>query len=189
MKTIKLTKVFALFILMLMPSCCNPVRYDGPYRGRVIDAETGRPIEGVVVLGVWYKVSATPAGGVSSYYDARETVTDWNGEFEVQGLGLKIFSSVASMSVLIFKAGYEYVGPGPWDSLELDGGLMDKKAAWEGDKAIIPLRKLTMDVRRKRLFGKENIPDIKQEMLIKELNAERIEIGLTPYAKGKGEMK
>jgi hypothetical protein len=24
------------------------VRYDGPYKGRVLDAETGKPLEGVV---------------------------------------------------------------------------------------------------------------------------------------------
>ncbi|MEJ2697944.1 MAG: hypothetical protein P8013_15025 [Candidatus Sulfobium sp.] len=177
----------ALFtlIVLILASGCYPVHYDGPYKGKVVDAGTGAPIEGAVVLGVWYKEIPTAAGGVSSYYDAEETVTDRNGEFEIKGKGLRILTNITPMNVLIFKAGYEYIGPAMWESLKLDGGLMKKKVAWEGDRAIIPLKKLTMKERKRRLFGKENIPDDKQELLIKELNKERIEIGLRPYGKEK----
>jgi hypothetical protein len=178
--------------LFFFPACCYPVRYDGPYKGKIIDAETGTPIEGVVVLGEWSKVAATPAGGVSSYYDAQETVTDKNGEFEIPGLGLKILSNVAPMNVLIFKAGYEYIGIGPWESLKLDGGLLEKKIAFEGEKAIIPLKKSTLEERKTR-----RMPDIyleekteggvthfyipkKIKHLIEEINKELIEQGLKP---------
>ncbi len=52
-------------------------------------------LKGVVVLGVWYKELPSPGGTVGSYFDAQETVTNKNGDFEVQGLGLQIFSTVA----------------------------------------------------------------------------------------------
>lgn len=177
------TKILLLSILILLfnAGCIYAVRYDGTYKGKVIDADTGQSLEGVVVLGVWYTVLPTVAGGVSSYYDAKETLTDKNGEFEIPGMGLRVISNLAPMDVLIFKAGYEQIGMGPWESFKLNGGLLMEKIKWEGDKAIIPLRKLTMEERKTRLFGKENIPDEKQKLLIRELNKERVEIGLTPY--------
>jgi hypothetical protein len=177
----KAKSVVLIYFLFFLPACCYPVRYDGPYKGKIIDAETGTPIEGVVVLGEWSKIAVTPAGGVSSYYDAQETVTDKNGEFEIPGLGLKILSNVAPMNVLIFKAGYAYIGMGPWESFKLDGGLLEKKVAFEGEKAIIPLRKLTMEERKKILADKEPIPDTKQQLLIKELNKEYKELGIPLY--------
>jgi hypothetical protein len=52
---------------------------DGPYKGKVIDLETGKPIEGAVVAGVWVlEFNFTP------FCDAKETVTDKNGEFTLQ---------------------------------------------------------------------------------------------------------
>lgn len=158
------------------------IRYDGPYEGRIIDAETKQPIEGVVVLGVWYKEEPNVAGSSNTYYDAQETVTGKDGEFKIQGQGLKIFSFVGTMNVLIFKAGYEYIGSGPWESLKWDGGLMEKKAELEGDKAIIPLKKLTMEERKEDSTpSRPNIPDEKMRLLTEEINKERIARGWKPF--------
>lgn len=159
------------------------IRYDGAYRGKVIDAETGEPIEGVVVLGVWSKGYPTPGGTVHEFYDARETVTDANGEFSIPGMRLRIMSNLEPMDVLIFKAGYEYLGLMPWISLKEDI-LLNKKIKWEENKAIIPLRKLSME-ERKRLgtpsFSSEAYREKKIPLLIKEINKEEIEFGRQPY--------
>ena len=170
------SKLVALICLFLfLPACCYPVRYDGPYKGRVIDAETEHPIEGVVVLGVWSKVAVTPAGGVSSYYDAQETITDRNGEFEIPGLGLKILSNVAPMNVLIFKAGYGYI----------------EKAAWKGDKVIIPLKKLTMEEREKSATFPPLPPTEaaleKVKLMLQEVNKEATERAIKPIDIWRGE--
>jgi hypothetical protein len=169
--------IIILLFLLCFANSCYPIRYDGPYKGRVVDAETGKPIEGVVVLGVWYKEIATAAGGVGSYYDAEETVTDKNGEFEIKGMGLKVLTNIGPMNFFIFKAGHEYIGMYPWETLKTD----PRKIMWKGDQAIIPLRELTLEERKSRLFGKENVPEEKQRLLIRELNRERLSIGLTPY--------
>ena len=169
-----------LLFITITSISCKPDRYDGPYRGKVIDAETGKPIEGVVVLGVWYKEISTAGGGVSSYYDAKETVTDKDGEFEIEGVKRKIFTYIGQMNVLIFKAGYEYVGSYEWDTLKVD----PRKITWEGEKPIIPLRKLTMEERRARHVDKETVPDDKQRMLINELNKEYKVLGIPPYPEG-----
>jgi hypothetical protein len=181
MTDIRQLGVFAIMVLSIVSAACSPCGYDGPYKGRVIDAETGTPIEGVVALGVWYKELPSPGGTVGSYYDAQETVTDKNGDFEIKGQGLQILSTVSGMNILVFKAGYQYIGPGLWYSLKFDGGLLRNKAKWEKDRAIIPIKRLTTEERNKRHVDKEMLPDNKQHLLIKELNKEYKEIGISLY--------
>lgn len=181
-------KIFTLLLMLTLVSGCVP-RKDGAYRGRVIDAETGKPIEGVVVLGVWYKESMTVGGTVGTYYDAKETVTDAMGDFEIQGQGWIlaniIAGSLSEMHVMVFKAGYKHVGPGMWSSLKVDGGLMAKKVDWEGDRAIIPIKKLTMEERIKHgPPSRPTVPIEQMKILTKEINKERLEIGLSPFEFG-----
>jgi hypothetical protein len=54
---------------------------DGPWKGSVIDAETKQPIEGAVVVAIWRKVYGTPTGNDSYFLDAKEVLTDANGNF------------------------------------------------------------------------------------------------------------
>jgi hypothetical protein len=177
MKRVFIAVVVNILILLATLTCAYGIRYDGPYSGRVIDADTGVPVEGVVVLGVWNTEQITPGGAVHNFHDARETVTDKNGEFEIPGMGLKILSNVTPMDVLIFKAGYEHIGMGSWESLKVDL-ILRKKIKWEEKKAIIPLKKLTIEERRKR-FGSYyvDIPNEKQKLLLKETKKEDKEIG------------
>jgi len=56
----------------------------GPYRGRVVDAETKQPLVGAVVLVYWNRL--TPGlghGPVGRFLDAEETLTNIHGEFLV----------------------------------------------------------------------------------------------------------
>ena len=84
--------------------------HDGPYRGKVVDAETGKPIEGVAVAGMWrLDAYGGPAGPVEVYCDARETVTDKNGEFIVPKafcFNVWPFTKMGLADVVIFKPGY-----------------------------------------------------------------------------------
>lgn len=177
----------SIMLIFFNTSCYSVVRIDGPYEGRIVDAETGKPLEGVVVLGVWYKEAPTVAGAVSSYYDARETITDKSGNFKIPGKGLKILSNVAPMDVLIFKAGYEHIGTGPWEAFKEDE-ILKTKIRWEGKRAIIPLKKLTMEERKKQNPpSRPSIPIEKMRRLTVEINKERIELGLTPFEAGGSE--
>ena len=171
--------LLGVLVSILNTGCVYSVaRYDGPYEGRIVEADTGKPIEGVVVLGVWYKETPTVAGAVSTYYDARETVTDKKGEFKIPGMGLKILSSVAGMDVLIFKAGYESLGFVPWQSLKIDE-ILKMKVRWEGEKAIISLRKLTLEERKSPPYPPtEAVNGNRARLLEKEINKDRRERGL-----------
>jgi len=169
--------VFTIAAILATFAFAYGMRFEGSYSGKVIDAETGAPIEGAVVLGVWYTVIASAGGALHNFHDAKETLTDRNGEFRISGKGVKTLINVSPMEVMIFKAGYEHLELVLWDSLKEDR-ILRKKIKWEGKKAIIPLKKLTMEERRKRLGTYfVDIPEEKQKQLIKETKKEDAEIG------------
>ena len=161
-----------LFVILIIFDCAYGIRYDGPYSGRVIDADTGQPIEGAVILGVWYREIVTPGGATHNFYDAKEIVTDKKGDFTLSGQGLLVLSNIIPMDVLIFKAGYEHLGLMPWISLKKDI-FLNKRIKWEGSKAIIPLKTWTLEERRNR-FGSYyvNIPNERQKLLLNEIARE-----------------
>ena len=172
--------IMALFLLTIFAGC-TPVRYENDYKGKIIDADTGKPIEKVVVLGVWSKAYPTPGGAAHEFYDAREALTDKNGEFTIPGMGLLILSNIESMDILIFKAGYEYLGLWSWKPF-IENAIPQKNIQWEGDMAIIPLKKLTMKERMKSRDPKvrlsSQIPDEKIKLMLREINKDRKERGL-----------
>ncbi len=55
----------------------------GPFRGQLVDVETGQPIAGAAVLVIWWKGILNPVQGAEKFYDAREAVSDAQGRFEV----------------------------------------------------------------------------------------------------------
>jgi len=145
-----------------------------------------------------------PAGAVHKFYDAKETITDKNGEFSIPGLGLRVITNVIPMHVMIFKAGYDHVAS-PWDGLKNWGykGYEEsydpvkktkilrevydssKKIKFEDGKAIIPMKMLTKEERKKRgTPSTPSIPEDKMKQINKEINKERIEIGLKPIELG-----
>jgi len=77
---------------------------DGPYKGKVIDLETGEPIEGAVVAGVWVlEFNFTP------FCDAKETVTDKNGEFilpKASCFTLWPLAEMTRLDIIVFKPGF-----------------------------------------------------------------------------------
>jgi len=164
-----------------LPSCVV-ARYDGPYTGRVIDADTHEPIAGAVVLGVWYREFPGPAGEINEFYDAEEAVTDKSGEFSLPGMGLQVLSNINISSLLIYKAGYDCLEASTWDSLKIDL-LLRKKIGWEGEKAIIPIRKLSnKEGRIRSIPSRPDIPITKMRVLTNEINTERREQGLQPLS-------
>jgi len=178
--------IILIGILVFLPGCTYAVRYDGPYTGKIIDADTGQPIEGVVILGTWYTAQFSPAGATHNFYDAEEAVTDKNGEFSISGKGVRILSNLEPMNILIFKVGYEYLDV-PWVSLKKDILLKDK-IKWEGDKAIIPLKKLTMEDRKKQgspPAPPSEAPKGKIKLMVEEINKDRAERGLGPIDVGR----
>jgi hypothetical protein len=190
MKTLCSIAIVTSPVLLMTSGCIHAIHVDETYKGRIIDAETKKPIEGVVVLGTWYTAQFSPAGPTHNFYDARETVTDRNGEFLIPGMGLRIMSNLEPMHVLIFKAGYEYLNV-PWVSLKKDI-LLREKIKWQGSKAIIPLRRLTMEDRKKSQtfppYPPSSAPKEIVKLMMEEIYKESTRIGLERRNR-KGEKK
>lgn len=180
-------KIILIFIaLIFLQGCMYAVRYDETYRGKIVDAKTGEPIEGVVVLGTWSVLHPGLAGGSHSFYDARETVTDKNGGFEIHGMGLRILSNLEPMDVLVFKTGYTYEKV----SMDPEYYYLHDWIKLEDGRLIIPLRKLTIEERKKR----RSLPYISHEaplekviLMLKEIDKANIEQGLDTRGIWKGE--
>jgi hypothetical protein len=74
--------VLLLSALLMIGGCRSGPEQWGPFRGRVVDAETGMPISGAHVMVTW--IREPPSLHFSQwFYDAQETVTDSDGRFEM----------------------------------------------------------------------------------------------------------
>ena len=73
--------VILLFLLVSQSACA----VDRAFQGKVIDADTLKPIEGAVVVAIWRKSRAGIAGADTRFKDAKEILTDKNGEWSITG--------------------------------------------------------------------------------------------------------
>ena len=78
------------------------------FKGRVIDAGTKEPIEGAVVVTVYWKKTAGPAESYESIINVRETLTNKDGEFSIPSYTTVIqpLSWTSRVDFIIFKPGY-----------------------------------------------------------------------------------
>jgi hypothetical protein len=113
----------ALFLLALAGQVSTAAAQDedtlltapaGPYRGRVVDAQTGRPIPDAVVVILWQRLD-DQIDGVRRLVAAQETFTDSSGEFvhEVQSVEAKLPPRTLAPRLLIFRPGYTPVPDRP----------------------------------------------------------------------------
>jgi hypothetical protein len=182
---------WALTVLLLsVASCALFQRFGagGPYKGRVIDAETKQPLEGAVVLAVWKK--SFPAGVHRAYgfLDAEEVLTDKGGTFvvgkkppiswipgvSVEGPGITIFYPGYGFYPIYHTSPPRGIPPGIEVLLE----QMEK----EGLTFELPSLK-TREERRKVVQHPVLLPSIPREKmpnLIRLLNIERKATGLPP---------
>ncbi|MDP3298314.1 MAG: carboxypeptidase-like regulatory domain-containing protein [Thermodesulfovibrionia bacterium] len=92
----------AVLIFLTSTACAHS---DGPYRGKVVELETGNPIEGAVVAARWM---IEPFVHSEKICDTKETITDKNGEFELPegSCTSHPFAKMYKPYVVVFKPGY-----------------------------------------------------------------------------------
>jgi hypothetical protein len=101
-------------LLVALPGATDRADAAGPWRAVIVDAETGKPVDGVVVLAYWMKYTGGPGGWGAAYYAADETVTGVDGHFEIPAritfTWVPFFTQIRGPEFKIFKPGY-----GRWD--------------------------------------------------------------------------
>lgn len=176
MKNILLIFGTLLFLLTGMETC----HAAGPWRGKVIDAETKGPIEGAAVVAVWEKeFRLDPAGAHTYFLDAEEAVTDRNGEFEIPAkifISIPLVRKVRAPRFTIFKPGY---GSFPWHQVSPKHIPDD---LFTGKGALVELPKLkTKEERIESNDGANTVaPWSKTPVLQKLINSERVQFGFEP---------
>jgi hypothetical protein len=73
-----------LVVVFLASAGCRmgPAQW-GPFRGQIVDAETGAPIPGAHFMVMWERDNPNPVHWTQSFFDAQETVTNADGRFEI----------------------------------------------------------------------------------------------------------
>jgi hypothetical protein len=101
-----LTRILAcLCLLLALTGCRTGEEQWGPFRGRVVDAETGNPIAGAYVTVLW--IREPPNFHFTQwFYDAQETVTDANGLFEIPRRTRLLTAFVNAPRVGVFAPAY-----------------------------------------------------------------------------------
>lgn len=81
----------------------------GPYSGTVLDATTGKPVEGASVLFYWRKRIPNPLGSTSDLIDAKLTSTNAAGKYElpVAFANTGLSGVLESTHVIIYQPGYQ----------------------------------------------------------------------------------
>ena len=156
-----------IFIFVLVVSFTQISQATGLYskpefRGRVIDAESKQPIEGAVVVVLYYKRSnfSLNPGGPSSYVTkAKETLTDNKGEFYFPSYSeLLLFTEDTYVEFIFYKPGY-MASHGPTnvvsreeyfssDVIGKEGEIHAKRgrpASYKGPMGIVELKMISPD--------------------------------------------
>lgn len=102
-----LMRVLLLVPVVLLPAGCRsgPEQW-GPFRGQVVDAETGTPIAGAHVMVLWERDIPNPAHWTQSFYDAQEAMTGEDGFFEVSRQSRLLPLFVSTPRFAVFAARY-----------------------------------------------------------------------------------
>lgn len=176
---------------------------DGPYHGRLIDAQTKQPIVGAVVFAQWWqKVDVMGAHSTTAYYDAQETLTDQQGNFVIPGImnppkgptpgtgrwqGVMMTGVLKPPTFIIFKPGYEAIGGRRLEPVppEVQARLKVKDNVYEENGImVVEVRRLTTREERIENLRKLFVSDAPREKypnLISLRNAERVNLGMNPY--------
>ncbi len=178
--------LIAIVALFAVLAAINMTHQFGPFMGKVVDAETGEPIEGAAVLISFYIETGTMGGTVYTFLDAVETLTDSQGEFRFAPKRINRFHIFSSWSddcqISIFKPGYSAY-PGHSQAYS----SWEKAHSWfipEDKNITYYLKRLySLEEKKNNLRNIEypaGITNDKANLLKKLESKERVNVGLKP---------
>src|SRR4051812_34651428 len=96
-------------VLLATLLACATVEAAGPWKGQIVDRDTGQPIPGAVVLAIW----RTPIKGIqmhaeTQFFDVDEVMSDAQGRIVIPERERFTWSQLARVmgpEIIIFKGG------------------------------------------------------------------------------------
>ena len=157
--------ILVISLLTLCSATCEAswLLYHKPeFKGRVVDIDTKQPIEGAVVVAIYYKSTLNPpAGSYSNVIHVKETLTDKDGRFRFPSYTTFIhpLSYSGNCEFLIYKPGYGNLGEEPVED-HFSGrapSFFERKAYWNKNLVFRFLTDGTVEI--PRLTTKEDRKD------------------------------
>jgi hypothetical protein len=154
----------------------------GPWRGQILDAANGEPLEGVVVLALWDKISPGFMHPRRDFHDVDELVTGADGRFAIPErhlLTANPFVSLDAPNLVMFKPGY-----GRWRERGLPREL-DRYDVWrlmEKESVLFEIPRLTNRLERLNALPSRpsDVAASRIPRFLEALNNERLFLGLSP---------
>ncbi|MFN8544253.1 MAG: carboxypeptidase-like regulatory domain-containing protein [Candidatus Binatia bacterium] len=100
-------------VVLLLLFASGKVAYVGlPITATVVDAQTGKPIEGAIVVAIWQLYGGMEGGNWEGQAKVLETVSDANGRFHFSWWGPRIHTPLGELTtrapdLLLFARGYD----------------------------------------------------------------------------------
>ena len=144
----------SVFLFLLISLSVVQVRgaWCADYQGQVVDAETGKPIEGVVIVVEWHKKPKVAIGGINYFHNARETLTNAEGKFVLDsspGIDWNPFTYIQEPWIIAFYPGYRPFTAAHPEDIGTKSDLSEIANAFERG-VIVKLTKLTSEKESRR---------------------------------------
>jgi hypothetical protein len=162
--------------------------YKGPYRGRVVDAETGEPIAGAVALAIWDREKMYPLHSRDVFHAAREVLTAADGTFTLDAKDVEGAAPPRTVKPYfeIYAPGYAAYG----SRLYFARGGFQRGGQWFlGGGPVIVIGLPRLKTREDRIQGlNQLLPAAPWELMpeyLRLINVERTALGLKPLGQPK----
>lgn len=140
-----------LVVMLLLGGCGSHTIHYGPYKGKVVEKDTDKPIAGAVVLLNFFKMTSLDLATKGGYYDCAEALTNEQGEFDLSTPlswhGTLFLSSWERVSAFVFHPGY---GSFPHYPGTLPRMNFDSTSFPENEYVVFKLPRLTSNSERKK---------------------------------------
>jgi hypothetical protein len=164
----------ALLLLLLLPGPAPAEEKWGPFRGRVVDGETGQGIAEAVILAIWLEKWSSPIEIRTRFFDAKEALTRPDGTFEIPRLTPPFFRfRIMEPEFRVFAPGYA----------ELRWVITPSTGEPFVSPTVIEMQRLKTREERLRVFDRASQPSVPPEkrcLLTHALNLEARNLGFSP---------
>jgi len=176
----------ASMLLLLVPFGQVRGALGADYHGQVVDTDTGKPIEGAVVLVEWHKKEIYSMDGGGIFHNARETLTDAEGKFSLdssEGINWNPLTLVQAPRIVAFYPGYRPFTPAHPEDINIEGGGLYEIAEALERGAVIKLKRLKTEKELRSFTDKSSIassraPYAMLPNLLRLINIQRKMVGL-----------